>query len=814
MADYKPVVASPGLGGRLITKASQNAAGISDYVVKRDFKRELDVEVRRSGHDYFWGNQTLALNQQAFPNGLTHDEITLVALARRPNGKTAIIVGTQTKLWRYFSNDSGLYIENQDDYILPDYIQDLTGDWLLIGSGFSTDGHRWEHVETNGYSIFNNGKNLPQVYRVEWNSVRPMHELREAGVAAANTIAIHDGILVLGDLLEMQTGTLETQLALVDSGAITAAQAGAAYSGTTLANVPINSPNVATTQSFFAAGDVGKTLRFSNGFSAVIAQFVNAGHVNLATVTPDEISFQHFWMTNAAAYVVTASGPMFAATDVGRSLVWDTGEVRTILAYTSPTQVSVDVDFAIPSGPFAMEKTTAYDPVTTFIDRIQFRFAWSIQDEPTRWGPTVPAAMTAGSYSVRLRYPLTSLEVGQEVVVVGAGTSGGNLIHDNGDGTSRFPIIVAIQELGRVLRLDTAAETTVADTDGYLTRSDVSGSILGYEDLDQDTSGILRMLTLDQTLIIYKDTSIVLAQFTGVVTAPWAFTYLKIPSDKTLYYRWTLVDIDGDYHLYAGKSAFFRFDLTSRIPRIVEVMELVSDKFFANVRLELTDDIWAAINTITNEAWFRVPVATQDKILAFDYRYNTMSTSSVNITAAATVKRPTTELQTGETEDWFVMGNAQATILTYGLTDSPQSAWNNAKEIFYRRENNPYSATLGSYQSAIRSGLSDFGAPDREKHVDSVVVHLASQHDSIPLPEPVLTFNMYGAINASDGPTLLGTMQMPKPFTENQVPMFFQQHFFQDEILVEGNSNPVRLSARTWMASGVGPHKSITRRPT
>lgn len=804
MADYRAVIAEPRLGGRLITKASQSVVGLSDYVVKRDWRRILDVESRREGHDLMWGNTAKPQGNQSYPNGLTHDEITLVTQVRRPNGQTAIVVGTQTKLWRFYANDSGEYIEDQDGYVAVDYIQDLTGDWILIGSGFSTSGHRWEVVDISGSLFLNNGVDLIQEYRVEWTAVRPLYELREAGISAAGTMGSHDKMLVIGDLLEMQTGTLETQLALVDSGAITASQIGAAYSGTITANVPVSSPNVASSAPFFAAGDVGKTLRFQNGFSAVIAAFIDNQHVNLATVTPDAISVQHFWMTNAAAYVVTASGAMFAATDVGRSIVWDTGEVRTILTYTSPTQVSVDVDFAIPSGPFAMEKTTAYDPVTTFIDRIQFRFAWSIQDEPTRWGPTVPAAMTAGSYSVRLRYPLTSLEVGQEVVVVGAGTSGGNLT----------AIIVAIQELGRVLRLDTAAETTLADTDGYLTRSDVSGSILGYEDLDQDTSGILRMLTLDQTLIIYKDTSIVLAEFTGVVTAPWAFTYLKIPSDKTLYYRWTLVDIDGDYHLYAGKSAFFRFDLTSRIPRIVEVMELVSDKFFTNVRLELTDDIWAAINTITNEAWFRVPVATQDKILAFDYRYNTMSTSSVNITAAATVKRPTTELQTGETEDWFVMGNAQATILTYGLTDSPQSAWNNAKEIFYRRENNPYSATLGSYQSAIRSGLSDFAAPDREKHVDSVVVHLASQHDSIPLPEPVLTFNMYGAINASDGPTLLGTMQMPKPFTENQVPMFFQQHFFQDEILVEGNSNPVRLSARTWMASGVGPHKSITRRPT
>lgn len=876
---YVPVNVKPAQDGRLITRASEHEVPLGAYVIKRDFLRDLDQEYRRTGCDYFAGNQTVALANQPFPNLLDEEEITLVTLARRPNGETAIIVGTQTKLWRYFTNNSGEYIESQSNYVVDGYIVDLTGDWLLIGSGFSTEGHRWEAVHINGYAVFNNGYDLPQVFRLEWDHVRPLYELREAGIASVGTIAEDHGILLIGDVREMQAGTLQTQMALEDSGAITAAQTGAPFSAPITGDVPLAGTTVTASSPIFALGDVGKTIRFTDGFSSVITAFTDTTHVDIDTPASPAVVARPFWITNAAAHNVVASAAIFEADDVGREIVWDSGEVRTITAFTSTTQVTVDLDLAIASGPFAMENMTAYDPVTTFVDRIQYRVAWSIPDDPTRWGPIVPASATAGSTAITLLYPLQSLSVGDEITVVGAGVSGGNLT----------TTIVAIQELGRILRVADAAETSVGTASstaaissedvlasvgagstsatttkaffnpsdvgrairfvsgdfqatiaayvssteitlsvapnediagsqfftgetGMVIRSDVTTSILGYEDLQGDGSGILRMLSLDQTLVIYKDTDIYLAAYTGVVAAPWAFTSLKTPSDKTLFYRWTLVNVQGDFHIYAGKNSFFRFDLTSRVPRLIDTFELVANLFFdpTDPALDI-EKAWAAVNYVTNEAWFHIPdEESTDKFICYDYRYNTMSTTTIDVTAAATVKRPTVELQVEQTDDWFVMGNAESVVLTYGLSSTPQGAWAGARSIYYRRGANPYDAEKNGYESVLTSGLSDFLSPTNEKDLDSYTPYLASQHDSIPLPEPTLEVALYGTSNAMRGKQLLASVTLSKPYTENLVPTFFREHYFQAELKIEGYDNPVRYSGASWTIAGI-PSKGVVR---
>src|SRR5688572_131992 len=91
---------------RLITRTSSDRVGLADYVTKRDFRRDLDQDIRREGYDYFWPNVSgdLATNPggQPFPNILsdepTSEAITFIHLGRRPNGRHAILAGTKTKL--------------------------------------------------------------------------------------------------------------------------------------------------------------------------------------------------------------------------------------------------------------------------------------------------------------------------------------------------------------------------------------------------------------------------------------------------------------------------------------------------------------------------------------------------------------------------------------------------------------------------------------------------------------------------------------------------------------------------------------------
>lgn len=800
MAQYIPVTVSVKQGGKLLTNMSSSEVGLANYVTKLTWRRiTVAEEARREGMDYFIGNQAKATGNQPFPNGVTEEEITLIHLGRRPNGQTAVIVGTQDKLWRFFANDTGEYIEDQDDYVAVDYVADLTGDWILIGSGFSLDGHRWEAVNLGGTTIFNNGVDLPQAYRLEWSEVQPLYELREAGIASVGTIAVHSSILLVGDVREMQEDTLETSLILVDSGVITAAQVGAAFSAPITASVGLASQVVVASAPIFVAGDVGKNIRFTDGFSAVITVYTNPGQVTIDTPAPAAVVSRPFWIGDANANVVTASAPIFAATDISRFILWDTGEERQITGFSSPQSITVDLDYAIASGTFSMERTDAYGTVTTFIDRIQYQVAWSMPDEPTRWGPTVPISARAGEYAFTLRYPLRSLAVGDDVTLVGAGPAGGNL-----DTT-----IVAIRELGRLIQIaDIIVTTTVG---GYLVRTDAPNSLIGTEYLQGDGSGILRMLSLDQTLVIYKDTTIFLAAFTGVVEAPWAFTDLNTPDDKTLFYRWSVVDVQGDYHLYAGKNGFFRFDLTTRVPSYVDTLEFVSNLYFQEEDTVDIDAAWAAINLLTNEVWFHIPnEESTDKFICFDYKFNTTSTTDMDVTAAATVKRPTTELQVEQTDDWFVMGNAESTILIYGLSKTPLNSWDGRREIYYRRSSNPYTTEKSGYTSRLKSGLSDFGAPDKEKDLDSMTPFLASQQSD--LGEPEIRVNFYGTSNAATPPRLLDFTTVSIPSLQNLIPVFFRQHFFQSELVISGMDNPVRYSAQTWMVSGI-PSKGVVRRP-
>lgn len=179
-------------GGRLMTGLSSDTAGLANYTIKRDFRRILDKEVLAEGHDVFAPN-ALAPTQPETGG----EAITLTTMARKQNNRTTVIAGTATRLWAYMLNDTTYAAA---DYAVSGYAADDTPNWVLIGSGFSAAGNRWEWVNINGYLVLNNGVDLPVTYRVGDAKVKPIYELREQGIAAVGTISALDGILICKDL--------------------------------------------------------------------------------------------------------------------------------------------------------------------------------------------------------------------------------------------------------------------------------------------------------------------------------------------------------------------------------------------------------------------------------------------------------------------------------------------------------------------------------------------------------------------------------------------------------------------------------------
>jgi len=233
VSPFKPVTITPALGGKLMSNISADTVGLANYTVKRDFRRNLDREIRSEGYDYFWANTSIPLGNQPFPNyPTTTQPITLIHQCRKPNGALAVMVGTPTTLYRYFSLDGGGYGTN---YYTDGYCNENPGTWIIIGSGFSSSASRWQVVDCNGTSIFNNGVDLPVTYDVYDTAVKPIYELRESGISAVGNISVSNGYLLCSDVQQINSASLTALLSLIPATGVTTAQVGAFVSNSNTA---------------------------------------------------------------------------------------------------------------------------------------------------------------------------------------------------------------------------------------------------------------------------------------------------------------------------------------------------------------------------------------------------------------------------------------------------------------------------------------------------------------------------------------------------------------------------------------------------
>ena len=636
-ARFQSLLLKPKDGANLFTALSAESAGIANYVEKEDWRRELDVEVRREGHEYFNPGGTSNAGE-AFPGNT--DDITLIHMARRPNGQVAIIVGTETTLYRYKKLDDITYVHSS--YTSNNYFSTSQPNWITIGSGFTTKANgakRWKAVNLNGYTVLNNGYDLPVSYRLEDQITQPIYELREAGISTVGCIASYNGILMLGDVTEID------------------------------------------------------------------------------------------------------------ALDKWKS------------------------------------SSTPYGTVTEPASRNHARLIWSQINDPRRFSASNKGSIEWSSRVITLDTEAKSYEQGDQITIIGAGIEGGNL-------TSRITLVH-----GNLIYIEDEASVTV--TSALISQTDETNSIIGFEDIEDDGSGIINMAPLQNTLAIYKDTSIFIAEYTGVVTAPFKFRLIKVPDSKTLYYKNTLIAVKESVHIYAGRDNFYAFDLSTRGPKELIPGQGVKDLFYGAVDITNTDDVFTADNVLTNEVWFIMP----NKTICLDYIKNTVSTTG-GFTAAATVKKPPSDKQ-----NWFLMGTTNGVVLRYGLTNETQSTWSGKKAIYYRMEANPYSATQNLYQSKLKSGLGNFGDAYNEKDIRGYVVQLASQQDN----NAALNIKLYGYENPYSDPNVLtgsSAYQITNPKGQNLVPVYFRQHLFQDEIMATGTTN-VKLAGRIFDIGKVNSSSEI-----
>lgn len=786
------------------------------------------------------------------------EPISLVCECRRPNGRVAFVCGTKTNLFRFYANDGDPYVET--DYWEDGYTDDVLAGWEVIGRGYSVNGNRWQHENLNGFLILSNGVDLPLTYRVEDFEVTPIYELREAGVASLGSITTYAGMLIGGDVRQIKAERLEGIMTpdgitlsdgiLLSQSATTVAADGAIFTSDDVGRfieyadgdeaeiTGFTSDTVVTVGtsytkdavgfkirtkgsqagSYFSltdggktasmvgattvvtisaapstAGVIGDTVRFANGFESVITAVNSTTEYVLTVADNPGVNFtsQAFWIVKANDNRVTVDVDLFTEEMVGRTILFSNGYSRTITGYVSATVAEVDSDYNIPEAYVSVENPRNYGRVDDAdVDRIQWRLFTGEQEEPNRVAATIPCTTTAGSRSVILAYPVKSLDEGDEVIVTGAGLNGSNLL-------STITTIAG----GQFVTLSDPAELSVTTE---LQRSDTVGGTTGFFDLQDDGSGIVAVKPLQDALVIYKDTAIFIATYTGDAGNPLSIRRVLIPPNTGLYYRDTLITVEGNRHVYAGRRSFYQFDLTNQVPAVLGIAEGCRSVFFDGSDRSQSNQIFAADNAITKSTWFCFPTG-DDKALIFDQLYGTPSTTETYYGAAGTVINPTSDAVAGTSDNLFVMAVGERLVI-YGLALFDRAIWG-GREYFWRRNQYPYAADRLNYDCILQSGLEAFGSVDTEKDLLDYVLLLASSSQDTAVDVELLS-----ATNPTTSPDVADTLVIDQPEEYNQFRTLIRNNLLADKITVRANGEKLAISGRQYRVRGINS-RGVLRAP-
>lgn len=648
-----------------MTAPSTQVAGAGNYTRKHNMRRFQDRELPSEGYVKCWPNPSIPLNFQNLPAKVEGDPITFVGEVRRPNGHSAIIAATKTKIYRYLAGNDGDYAEDGYWEDAPEadapYGMENAGEWVLIGSGFSASGNRWVSALLNGNLVMTNGVDLPVVIRVEDVFSKPLYELRDAGIVTFNTCAEYSGIFWAADVTVLTDEGRNKLFSMTDSGATTASQVGPIFSGTINANINDGTLGVAgnvvtASGSIFTAGMVGKKIHFFNGVVRTITAFTSA---TVVEIDGDAINYdinQPFLIrsTGTTDYVVTSSSGIFTESMVGEKIVWDSGETRTIVAFTNASSVIVSEAATVASGEFSITNPAAYKPYNSGgSSRIQHRVIWSMPGEVTRWNPSFEATAVQGSRVITLSLPNRSFRIGQTVVVSFAGINGGNLV-------SR---IVGVSGGGTKVTLE--EEASESTSEGVIQALDSASSIIGFYDVQGEDSLIQTMKPMGNFLVIYKPTEIYFLSFTGDLDAPVSISRVY-QGPNGLAYRHVIFDFDNQTHVFAGEHDFFALSLYYQSPQQIPQLYVCRDLFYDRVSLSDAELVFAAMNHVTREAWIAFPMVEGIGELRLDLITKTVSTSDHGLHCMATIQKPVSSLPVYPQEDWFLMGIGDGFLYRYG----------------------------------------------------------------------------------------------------------------------------------------------------
>lgn len=423
-------------------------------------------------------------------------------------------------------------------------------------------------------------------------------------------------------------------------------------------------------------------------------------------------------------------------------------------------------------------------PYKTIVDsaettRITFRRVWSNEGDPGDFAANVPGTVTLGSPNLTLAWPMASFQAGDEVIVNGAGTAGGNLT----------TTILTISGVNVVLANN--ALTAVSSADVY--KSSALNSIVGFDDIEDDGSAIVLQIPLKTQLISFKASGhIWQTYYTGDLDTPFAKDRVtKKPGIAPRFPRAVVNIVNDDneeYLLFPGAKHFYRFDLGSQAPQQAKLfMGAEKELFFSRIKGLGKFEVWAADNTCTDEIFFaylweeyETGYYGANRAVALKYAKDCESISEVdgfNFTCAAPVQKPLAGFHGDDTETWFLMGDGDGKITLYGET--------NLEVLTRRRYGEKFDASIGG-------GLTSFGVDDTGKYVRRFSIT-----SSKPDASQGMEVTIYGTRSANVAPVVLETRTLTDPRFPGAMGLYYRKPYYKYRIVADTDGD-LRIAGFVW----------------
>ena len=843
---YKHITIHPSQGGALVGSASDDVpigeesnylSSSANYTEKLNFRREVDGELRREGWDLFDITGSDDALDAVYPIRALHQfpgtDGTPVLIAIAGHTVYRLMTGDQTYAKDYqspgnfYSVAPGLDgVVGTSDDIQEEYWKDVGEDfwWKPIYSfSFNSDGsrstgggseqhfmdaleedgttknpfeggaYRWEIVDVQNHVVINNGVDLPIIFKSEYDVAVPLYSLRENGVISVGTIASHQDRLFCADLTVIQDG-YDTWFGSEDPY-------GNLYTSSLYGQVKSQ-----RYQSQIIHSAEGEPKLFNTGTTASGSFIAESGGIEGSLVVDSSGGYKFDPDYN---FSVGGEGSMYRFWMGGN---WS-GEDAITLNLTTPV---------------AAVKAQDENASNTSTSGLYFKISGQgsnqdlyAVDDPLNPSPT----------------PLYSTGIhGQDYWF-----SGDTWAIVNSDQNN--PVL-----LDPATGVGLAQGTYSAVLRPYAEQVHAPAQ---FREFAQDGSRILKMVELADNLVVYRDSG-----FFFLSKSNSSLSFVVDPRYKggrTADFRHTIINIDGDRHLFMGNSGIYSINRSSTEPRPIANFEL-GPPFWQNVPPEFAEYVYTVDNPVTREIFINCPIgyladgSLEWGVIAYDYVNETLSTIDASFTACASIRKPRHN-RIGPEQSWFVMGAHQAdiggkefvgtqfredpkyggVIVRYGY-GPPEVGSSEPRRIYNR---------IGEgYISRIKSGLIDFGDSFSDKEVRSYVLELSSKYGVAPIRVKLST------TTAPQGTEQVETMDKdsdgaPRDFVtlneirdENMIPVYIRAPYVRDEITVhpqyvannavygdpgyiekqdeyiEGArpsvvNNPVKIVGRTFEVSGV-----------